>query len=273
MSQLLRSVVILTNPRGAHDSAQLYAKMDEVQHQTSVYVASEDIPAGVAITDERWICKIDNSAAYQAELARASAESARSGAESGRSTAETGRGSAETGRSSAEGVRATTEIARAGAEAARGSAETGRLSAESARASAESARGSAEAIRQTQETSRQNAEAARNVFQAWSASTEYVAGNKVADSGSSYLCVAPHTNQQPPNATYWLLIAAKGDATAALVPVVDAGTYFTTDNVEAALQQVGAQLADHANLIINRLGGLSFVVNSSDNGLDIIYTY
>jgi acetyl esterase/lipase len=67
---LLKAVQIFTNPRGQHDSALAYAKMDEVQHETSVYIAAEDIPAGVAISDPRWICKIDNSAAWDAEQAR-----------------------------------------------------------------------------------------------------------------------------------------------------------------------------------------------------------
>ena len=98
MSQLLKSVVILTNPRGAHDPTQTYAKMDEVQYQTSIYVAAEYIPAGVAITDPRWVCKLDNSAAYAAEQDRISAEGERMNAESIRGSAYT---SAEANRNSA----------------------------------------------------------------------------------------------------------------------------------------------------------------------------
>src|SRR5207245_3646221 len=32
----------------------------------------------------------------------------------------------------------------------------------------------------------------------------------VAKDGSSYVAVAPNTNQAPPNATYWMVLAAKG---------------------------------------------------------------
>lgn len=40
---------------------------------------------------------------------------------------------------------------------------------------------------------------------AWSAVTAYVIGNLVANGGQTYSCVAPNTNQAPPNATYWAL--------------------------------------------------------------------
>jgi hypothetical protein len=46
---------------------------------------------------------------------------------------------------------------------------------------------------------------------AWSGVPEYTVGDIVSISGSSYLCVLNHTNQQPPNATYWALLASKGD--------------------------------------------------------------
>lgn len=37
----------------------------------------------------------------------------------------------------------------------------------------------------------------------WSGSTSYVVGNKVCRSGKRYVCIAPSTNNAPPNATYW----------------------------------------------------------------------
>lgn len=70
MSSLLRSVQIFPDLKGAHDPDLSYKKFDEVQHQTSIYVAAEDIPAGTEITDPRWVVKLDNSAAYAAEQAR-----------------------------------------------------------------------------------------------------------------------------------------------------------------------------------------------------------
>ncbi|MBB4422302.1 hypothetical protein GGD66_000828 [Bradyrhizobium sp. CIR48] len=50
---------------------------------------------------------------------------------------------------------------------------------------------------------------------AWSSSTAYTINDVVTLSGSSYICVLDHTNQTPPNATYWQLLASKGDTGAA----------------------------------------------------------
>jgi prepilin-type N-terminal cleavage/methylation domain-containing protein len=38
----------------------------------------------------------------------------------------------------------------------------------------------------------------------WSSATSYGAGDSVIHSGSGYRCILPHTNQTPPNATYWI---------------------------------------------------------------------
>jgi hypothetical protein len=46
---------------------------------------------------------------------------------------------------------------------------------------------------------------------AWSGATAYTVGDIVTSAGSSYVCISNHTNQQPPNATYWALLASKGD--------------------------------------------------------------
>ncbi len=84
MSSLLRSVQIFPDLKGAHDPDLSYKKFDEVQHQTSIYVAAEDIPAGTEITDPRWVVKLDNSAAYAAEQAREEAEALRVAADAAR---------------------------------------------------------------------------------------------------------------------------------------------------------------------------------------------
>jgi hypothetical protein len=43
---------------------------------------------------------------------------------------------------------------------------------------------------------------------AWSSATAYVAGQIVSSAGASYVCILAHTNQTPPNATYWKLLAS-----------------------------------------------------------------
>jgi hypothetical protein len=45
---------------------------------------------------------------------------------------------------------------------------------------------------------------------AWSAATAYVVNDTVSSAGSSYVCILANTNQTPPNATYWNLVAAQG---------------------------------------------------------------
>lgn len=45
---------------------------------------------------------------------------------------------------------------------------------------------------------------------AWSAVTAYVVGDLAADAGVNYYCILAHTNQQPPNATYWSPMPAGG---------------------------------------------------------------
>lgn len=44
----------------------------------------------------------------------------------------------------------------------------------------------------------------------WSAATAYVLRDVIYLLGSSYICTAPNTNQEPPNASYWNLVAQKG---------------------------------------------------------------
>ena len=46
---------------------------------------------------------------------------------------------------------------------------------------------------------------------AWSNTTAYAVNDAVSSGGSTYICVHADTGHQPPNATYWSLLAAKGD--------------------------------------------------------------
>ena len=41
---------------------------------------------------------------------------------------------------------------------------------------------------------------------AWNAATSYALADGVSENGSAYLCIAPHTNQMPPNAVYWSVL-------------------------------------------------------------------
>lgn len=52
---------------------------------------------------------------------------------------------------------------------------------------------------------------ALSVWETYDEATDYVVGNKVAYDGSSYLCIADSTGNLPTDASYWILIAEKGD--------------------------------------------------------------
>src|SRR5207344_569174 len=49
----------------------------------------------------------------------------------------------------------------------------------------------------------------------WSAALTYAASDAVGHGGASYVCRLGNTGQAPPNATYWDLMAQKGDPGAA----------------------------------------------------------
>lgn len=60
---------------------------------------------------------------------------------------------------------------------------------------------------------------------AWSSGTTYAVDDVVSDNGSAYIAIAANTNHEPPNATYWNLLASKGDTgdTGATGPKGDTG--------------------------------------------------
>lgn len=121
------------------------------------------------------------------------------------------------------------------------------------------------------------AEVARSKWAAYDPlKSDYAIGNKVSYLGSSYIVhTAPPVGTLPTNAAYYALIASKGDtgdagtitvnstntainglvagngskisapiaAQVDALPIGDAGSYFTTDQLGPAMQQVGSQLA------------------------------
>jgi hypothetical protein len=51
----------------------------------------------------------------------------------------------------------------------------------------------------------------------WNSSTAYVANDAVSDGGSSYVCLTPNTNDEPPSAN-WAVLASKGSSGVPSVP-------------------------------------------------------
>lgn len=170
------------NDVGGLSSDQLKAKFDEAGNVIKDYINNTLIPA---------------------ILASDSTEAAREAAEKQRVTNENARVSAEKSRQTAETARASAETQRQSNEAARQTAEAGRVSAEQGRVANETQR-------QQNEAARQAAEQARSVFEDYDSSKAYVPGNKVASTGSSYVCTAACTGIAPPDSAHWLLIAKKG---------------------------------------------------------------
>jgi hypothetical protein len=58
-----------------------------------------------------------------------------------------------------------------------------------------------------------------NVRGPWDGVTNFGVNDVVSQGGSSYGAIAPNTNQVPPNAAFWALLAAKGDPGAPGAPV------------------------------------------------------
>lgn len=205
----------------AIESTDEYTNLTEALSTVNNIVSTE--AARVAAENQR---VANETARVSAEAARASAETARAAAENARVSAETERASAETARASAESSRASSENIRNQAEEQRVSSETQRDTAETARSTAESDRRSAEAARvqefntikaeaqdaATAEATRAANEAARAVFEAYDSTKTYTKYNKVTYKGSTYMNEVPCTNKLPTDTTYWMLIAAKGDA-------------------------------------------------------------
>ncbi|MGY3610454.1 MULTISPECIES: hypothetical protein [unclassified Bradyrhizobium] len=65
----------------------------------------------------------------------------------------------------------------------------------------------------------------------WSAATAYEIGDVVSLAGSSYVALAPSTNQTPPNPTDWQVLAAAGTAATVSVGTTTTGAPGTNANV------------------------------------------
>ncbi len=81
---------------------------------------------------------------------------------------------------------------------------------------------------------------------AWSSSTAYLPFDVVTLAGSSYVCILANTNQTPPNATYWNVLAEKGDAGAAGTNGTNGATGATGDTGPAAWAVPAAWVTGHA---------------------------
>lgn len=88
---------------------------------------------------------------------------------------------------------------------------------------------------------------------AWDSGNSYDEGNVVRHGGVSYVCIAMHSNQQPPNASYWDVL---GDGVGSGAPT-DA-TYITqTANGSLSAEQALSTLTTGLVKVTNGTGALS----------------
>ena len=88
---------------------------------------------------------------------------------------------------------------------------------------------------------------------AWSGSTAYVANDLVSSGGATYLCILAHSNQQPPNATYWEAI---GGSTSGLLAA--ANNLSDLDDVTTAQSNLGlGSAATEASTAFDAAGAAS----------------
>lgn len=87
---------------------------------------------------------------------------------------------------------------------------------------------------------------------AWNSATSYAVDDAVSSGGSSYICILANTNHAPPNATYWNVLASKGDtgatgATGSTGATGAAGTNGTNGAMAQLSQIVTASSATTAD--------------------------
>lgn len=88
---------------------------------------------------------------------------------------------------------------------------------------------------------------------AWNGATAYTENDGVSHNGSSYVCILAHTNHEPPNATYWDVLAARGENG-------EAGTLAGAVNHSFTLGTDEAPLGINATLTIYAKGESSGTV-------------
>lgn len=94
----------------------------------------------------------------------------------------------------------------------------------------------------------------------WSSTTPYILNDVVQLNGSSYVAIAASLNQTPPNATYWTILAAKGDAGAngagtGTVTSVASGTGLTGGPITSSGTLSLAAIADQT--LLGNVSGVS----------------
>ena len=88
---------------------------------------------------------------------------------------------------------------------------------------------------------------------AWSSVTAYILNDAVSFAGSSYICILGNTNNSPPNATYWNLLAQTGSSAS--------GVTYVGATVPSVLSITGSPITTTGTLAIGYSGTPLPIVN------------
>ena len=99
-----------------------------------------------------------------------------------------------------------------------------------------------------------------NWLGAWNSGTSYLVDDAVESGGSSYICILAHTNQVPPNVTYWDVFVASGSGE------VNTGSNIGTGGLGVFFQKSGVNL-EFYKLDVGS-NKLSLTLNTTDSVLD-----
>ena len=104
----------------------------------------------------------------------------------------------------------------------------------------------------------------------WSAVTAYVVGDAVSSGGSSYICLAAHTNFVPPNVAYWDTLAQQGVSGAGTGDVIG-GTAASTGELVLYSSTTGKAIGRSNTLsgIIKAASGVATVAVANTDYLPV----
>lgn len=103
---------------------------------------------------------------------------------------------------------------------------------------------------------------------AWDSGTSYAVGDGVTNDGSSYICIASSTNNEPPNATYWEVLAEAGVDGAMSGPGSSVANRITT------FSDASGNIVKDSGLVLPTSFASSayrrWRMNSSSNGFELL---